>query len=95
MEALGRLGDARFFRDREEGAQVSEIHGGAILYQIRILRPRLYWSETEPFAPKVCKGQKLWFLRDPDPSNKWTWNGVLTVVFAPWIGHPRHMEGGP
>ena len=36
MEALGRLGDARFVGDRDEGAQMSEIHGGQILYQIRI-----------------------------------------------------------
>jgi hypothetical protein len=38
MEAVGRLGDARFVGDRNEGAQMSEIHGGPILYQISIPR---------------------------------------------------------
>ena len=36
VEAFGCLGDARLVGNRDEGAQMSKIHGGPILYQIGI-----------------------------------------------------------
>ena len=36
MEAFGRPRDARLVGNRNEGAQMSKIHGGPILYQIGI-----------------------------------------------------------
>jgi hypothetical protein len=41
MEAGGRLGDARFVSDRDEGAQMSEIHGGR------------FYTRSEYLASKV------------------------------------------
>ena len=46
VQPLGGLGHAGFFGDGDERAQVAEIHGRRILYQIRMARgSKMYWTE--------------------------------------------------